>query len=120
MTMFRTKEWLAGQGFSLLLRASIGIACYPADGTTPQDMVHCADELMYQVKQGGRDNVAVTGQGLMGPEKSRKRRPASLLDFCAPEAIVIFCWGPSAVVQRGLATVNCWLWPYSPAATCSD
>jgi diguanylate cyclase (GGDEF)-like protein len=67
MTMFRTKEWLAGQGFSLLLRASIGIACYPADGTTPQDMVHCADELMYQVKQGGRDNVAVTGQGLMGP-----------------------------------------------------
>jgi len=66
MSMFRTKEWLAGQGFSLRLRASIGIACYPADATTPQAMVHRADELMYQVKQAGRDNIAVAGQGLVG------------------------------------------------------
>ena len=69
MAMFRTKEWLAGQGFSLLLRASIGIACYPADGTTPQTMVHRADELMYEVKQAGRDNIAVAGVGLVGPEE---------------------------------------------------
>jgi diguanylate cyclase (GGDEF)-like protein len=70
MAMFRTKEWLAGQGFSLLLRASIGIACYPADGTTPQTMVHRADELMYEVKQAGRDNIAVAGVGLVGPEEA--------------------------------------------------
>ncbi len=69
MAMFRTKEWLAGQGFSLLLRASIGIACYPADGTTPQTMVHRADELMYEVKEAGRDNIAVAGVGLVGPEE---------------------------------------------------
>ncbi|MGB8888349.1 MAG: sensor domain-containing diguanylate cyclase [Candidatus Korobacteraceae bacterium] len=68
MAMFRSKEWLAGQGFSLLLRASIGIACYPADATTPQAMVHRADELMYQVKQAGRDNIAVAGLGLVGAE----------------------------------------------------
>ena len=66
MTMFRTKEWLAGHGFTLRLRASIGIACYPADATTPQAMVHRADELMYQVKQAGRDSIAVAGQGLVG------------------------------------------------------
>jgi diguanylate cyclase (GGDEF)-like protein len=67
MAMFRTKEWLAGHGFSLLLRASIGIASYPADGTTAQEMVHRADELMYQVKQAGRDNIAVAGVGFVGP-----------------------------------------------------
>jgi diguanylate cyclase (GGDEF)-like protein len=66
MAMFRTKEWLAGQGFLLLLRASIGIACYPGDATTPQAMVHRADELMYEVKQAGRDNIAVAGHGLVG------------------------------------------------------
>jgi diguanylate cyclase (GGDEF)-like protein len=69
MGMFRTKEWLAGEKFSLLLRASIGIACYPSDGATAQDLVHHADGLMYQVKQGGRDNIAVTGLGLVGSEE---------------------------------------------------
>ncbi len=67
MAMFRTKEWLAGHGFSLQLRASIGIASYPADGATAQAMVHRADELMYQVKQAGRDNIAVAGLGFVGP-----------------------------------------------------
>jgi diguanylate cyclase (GGDEF)-like protein len=69
MAMFRTKEWLAGQGFSLLLRASIGIASYPADATAAQAMVHRADELMYLVKQAGRDNIALAGLGLVGPEE---------------------------------------------------
>ena len=69
MSMFRTQEWLTGEGFSKRLRASIGIACYPSDGITAQELVHRADELMYQVKQGGRDNIAVTGSGLVGSEE---------------------------------------------------
>ncbi len=69
MSMFRTQEWFTGEGFSKQLRASIGIACYPADGTTAQDLVHRADGLMYQVKQSGRDNIAVTGLGLVGAEE---------------------------------------------------
>ena len=69
MGMFRTREWLAGEGFSQALRASIGIACYPSDGGTAQELVHRADELMYQVKQSGRDNIAVTGLGLVGAEE---------------------------------------------------
>ncbi len=69
MSMFRTQVWLTSEGFSQRLRASIGIACYPSDGITAQDLVHRADELMYQVKQGGRDNIAVTGAGLVGLEE---------------------------------------------------
>jgi len=65
MTTFRTKEWLAGQGISLSLRASIGIASYPADGITPQAIVQRADECMYQVKQSGRNNIAIAGAGIV-------------------------------------------------------
>jgi PleD family two-component response regulator len=31
--------------------------------------VHRADELMYQVKQAGRNNIAVAGVGLVGGEE---------------------------------------------------
>ncbi len=50
------------------LRASIGIATYPADATTPQTIVQRADEMMYAVKQAGRDNIAVSGLGIVGLE----------------------------------------------------
>ncbi|MGC2108535.1 MAG: sensor domain-containing diguanylate cyclase, partial [Candidatus Korobacteraceae bacterium] len=69
MNMFRTKEWLAGHGFSIKLRASIGIATYPTDASTPQTIVQRADELMYQVKQAGRDNIAMAGLGIVGTDE---------------------------------------------------
>ena len=68
MTSLRAKRWLAEQGLSLRLQASIGIACYPHEGTTAKAIVQRADELMYQVKEGGRDNIAVSGAGLVGVE----------------------------------------------------
>ena len=66
MAVFHTKEWLAINGVSLFLRASVGIASYPADAVSPQDIVQRADEMMYQVKQSGRDNIAVAGMGVVG------------------------------------------------------
>jgi diguanylate cyclase (GGDEF)-like protein len=66
--MFDTKEWLPDPGVFLRLQASIGIASYPEDGTSPQAIVQRADELMYQVKQSGRNNIAVAGTGIVGGE----------------------------------------------------
>ncbi len=66
MGVFHSKRWLAGETTDLSLRASVGIASYPADATTPQAIVHRADEMMYQVKQAGRDNIAVAGVGVVG------------------------------------------------------
>lgn len=66
--MFRDTLWLSEDGLSLVLRASIGIATYPQDGTTPQAIVQVADHVMYQVKQAGRNNIAVAGQGVVGME----------------------------------------------------
>jgi diguanylate cyclase (GGDEF)-like protein len=66
MSVFRTRQWLAAEGMSLSLRASVGIATYPGDAASPQVIVQRADEMMYQVKQAGRDNIALAGVGIVG------------------------------------------------------
>jgi diguanylate cyclase (GGDEF)-like protein len=63
---FHQRDWQPEENVSIQLRASIGIAGYPHDASTPQDIVQRADELMYQVKQSGRDNIAVAGLGIVG------------------------------------------------------
>jgi diguanylate cyclase (GGDEF)-like protein len=64
--MFHQRRWLPAENFRVDLRASIGIATYPADATTAQTIVQHADEMMYAVKQAGRDNIAVYGGGIVG------------------------------------------------------
>jgi diguanylate cyclase (GGDEF)-like protein len=62
---FKNTEWLADEGISLQLRTSIGSATYPRDGNTPQEVVQRADEMMYQVKQSGRNKIGVAGLGVL-------------------------------------------------------
>ena len=64
--VFHERLWLPQEAFGLQVRASIGIATYPTDGTTPQIIVQHADDMMYAVKQAGRDNIAVSGVGIVG------------------------------------------------------
>ena len=66
MAVFHATNWLANATPSISLQASIGIAAYPEDAITPQAIVQRADEMMYQVKQAGRDNIAVAGLGIVG------------------------------------------------------
>jgi diguanylate cyclase (GGDEF)-like protein len=63
---FHNRDWRPDENVSIQLRASIGIASYPENAASPQDFVQRADELMYQVKQSGRDNIAVAGMGIVG------------------------------------------------------
>jgi len=63
---FRSREWKPEPDISIQLRASIGVAGYPEDGTSSHQIVHRADELMYSVKQAGRDNIAVAELGIVG------------------------------------------------------
>jgi len=41
------------------ISCSIGVAGFPAQGTTPPEVIKAADEALYQAKQLGRDRVAV-------------------------------------------------------------
>ena len=55
------------------------LQAYPVDATTPQAIVQRADEMMYQVKQGGRDNIAVAGAGIVGGGGRTQSRYTDLL-----------------------------------------
>jgi len=66
--MFTTAKWHALQEVQLALTASIGIASYPHDGSTSQAIVQLADDMMYRVKQSGRNNIAIAGVGLLDQE----------------------------------------------------
>src|SRR5271166_5507578 len=60
------RHWLHDGNSHVELHASIGMACYPVDGTTSQALVQRADDMMYAVKQAGRNNIAVSGLGVVG------------------------------------------------------
>jgi diguanylate cyclase (GGDEF)-like protein len=66
--VFHHRLWLADEPIKIELKASIGIATYPGDAKTSQAIVQHADEMMYAVKQSGRDNIAVYGLGIVGLE----------------------------------------------------
>ena len=50
------EEPMALEGRSFSLSCSIGVAAYPADGTTPESLVERADIAMYRAKESGRSN----------------------------------------------------------------
>ena len=55
--------------------ASIGVATFPADGTTPGDLLLAADRACFVAKRGGRDRVATAAQGLALAAEFRPQAP---------------------------------------------
>jgi diguanylate cyclase (GGDEF)-like protein len=48
------------QGKSLgMVTLSVGVAAFPAHGTSPKELMAAADGGLYEAKRGGRDQVAV-------------------------------------------------------------
>ena len=43
---------------------SLGIAQWPEDGTTPEEIIGAADSALYAAKHAGRDQVSVSGSGM--------------------------------------------------------
>ena len=63
-------RFLEKEGLSLQVAASFGLATFPEDGDTLQSIIRSADNMMYEVKNSTRDNIAVAGRGLLNPNKS--------------------------------------------------
>ncbi len=74
LATFTAAKWHAFEGVQLALTASIGIATYPHDGGSAQAIVQVADEMMYRVKQSGRNNIAVAGIDLPDPQAQHEGR----------------------------------------------
>jgi diguanylate cyclase (GGDEF)-like protein/PAS domain S-box-containing protein len=70
---------LAVSGYEIVVTASIGIAAFPSDGSTPEELLANADIAMYRAKELGRNTLqyhdgvvdAVTGMPLSEHEELR-------------------------------------------------
>jgi diguanylate cyclase (GGDEF)-like protein len=61
----RETRYLLAEGLELRMLASFGIATYPEDGNTIQEIIGAADEMMYLVKNSSRGNIAVAARGFI-------------------------------------------------------
>ena len=61
----RTSTFCKDEGLNINVRASMGVATYPHDAKTPHDIIRQADEMMYMVKNGSRDNIGIAQRGVM-------------------------------------------------------
>jgi diguanylate cyclase (GGDEF)-like protein len=61
----RETRYLLSEGLELRMLASFGIASYPEDGLSIQEIIRIADEMMYLVKKSSRGNIAVAQRGLI-------------------------------------------------------
>lgn len=73
LATFTKATWHAFEDVRLALTASIGIASYPQDGSAAQAIIQAADDMMYLVKQSGRNNIAVAGIGLIDQGKQPQK-----------------------------------------------
>jgi diguanylate cyclase (GGDEF)-like protein len=65
-------------GVDLHTSSSIGIAFFPADGTTPEALIAHADAAMYCAKQRGRNNLQCFEPGMDTPTRERVRLESDL------------------------------------------
>jgi two-component system cell cycle response regulator len=59
----RDHSFASDAGPDVSTSVSVGVASYPADGSSAQQLLHAADLAMYRAKQGGRDRVEVAQAG---------------------------------------------------------
>jgi len=57
--------FLSEEGLNLKVTASLGVACFPDDAQTKEQIIRLADEAMYLVKKNERNSIAVAGQGML-------------------------------------------------------
>ncbi len=55
--VLREKSFFEDEGISVRVTASFGIAAYPEDAQTKDELLHAADERMYRVKDRQKDDI---------------------------------------------------------------
>jgi diguanylate cyclase (GGDEF)-like protein/PAS domain S-box-containing protein len=69
--------------------ASVGIALYPADAATPEDLLRSADQAMYAAKQGGRNRYSYFTRDLQLAAQARQQVTLDLREALAQEQFVL-------------------------------
>lgn len=67
------KESFAGDGETIQVTVSVGVASYPKDGDDSQSIIRHADTALYKSKESGRNRVVLAGE--TPKEKKQKSKP---------------------------------------------
>lgn len=54
LSAFKTMPYTFGDGSSVVLQASVGVATFPEDGLTSRTLLEAADQAMYRAKRSGK------------------------------------------------------------------
>lgn len=76
-------------GRELFVTASIGIANYPADGDSIEQLLECADSAMYHAKKQGRNNYQFYSDIINAEEKKRLTLESELRHATQREEFVV-------------------------------
>jgi diguanylate cyclase (GGDEF)-like protein len=74
----------------LTVRASIGIAVYPADGSDPRSLIKQSDAAMYEAKADGGNRVCLASPGLGRAVEARSELERDLPDAISRELFLDF------------------------------
>lgn len=85
---------------SLSPRASIGIAFYPENATTPEGLVQAADLAMYEAKRSGKDRVARYSSKMLD-QLSERMSMESALQRAIPSGQLLLYLQPRASAATG-------------------
>ncbi|MHA4866309.1 putative bifunctional diguanylate cyclase/phosphodiesterase [Duganella sp. PWIR1] len=80
--------------------ASVGIALYPADAATPEDLLRSADQAMYAAKQSGRNRYSYFTRDLQLAAQARQQVTLDLRQALAQEQFVLH-YQPIVNLQNG-------------------
>jgi len=64
--LLNSQTYFGGEGLSICITGSFGVATFPEDGRIGAELLRQADEAMYRVKNSTRNNIALAGRGVVG------------------------------------------------------
>jgi diguanylate cyclase (GGDEF)-like protein/PAS domain S-box-containing protein len=88
------------EGAQATVSASVGIALYPADATSPEDLLRSADQAMYAAKQGGRSRYSYFTPDLQLAAQARQQVTLDLRSALALEQFELH-YQPIVNLQTG-------------------
>jgi diguanylate cyclase (GGDEF)-like protein len=74
---------LAWRSNMILVGASIGVSCFPQDGTAASELLHAADIAMYEAKRGNKGGVCLFSPAMEAERLERRRMEQDLRDGIA-------------------------------------
>jgi predicted signal transduction protein with EAL and GGDEF domain len=93
------REPISAGGTKAKISASIGIAVYPAHGTTPEQLLQRADEAMYQAKRRTGDGFAM--YGATAPSADIENIITAQLAGAVMEREFFLCYQPIVYARTG-------------------